>query len=225
MMQRAFATKKGMYSCFADDPPYPSLYANPYSFYRFRIDTRDARFEAFDFADNIAVLGAAIRSNNVGLICVFDGGLHKTFRSHHFEFLANEELHPMQFNEVIGKIFFDQTVLDTRACQVTYFWNAPLHSVIAMTHTSRFYDPYLEANNDPKRYAVMVGRHTFSDPNTIVSEDGKRVLTSLTDHKGAFLRYAVTDEEIEAARNDPNQTIRGPLSAAWRQKPPDTEEE
>ena len=70
----------------------------------------------------------------------------------------------------------------------------------------------------------MVGRHTFSDPEAMISEDG-RVFTSLKDHKGAFLRYAVTEEEIEAARNDPNQTIRGPLSVTWRQKTPDTEEE
>lgn len=220
MMQRTFATKKWMFSCYAYDPPYLPLYGSPYSLYRFRIDTRDTRFEAFDFADNIAVLGAAIRSNNIGLVCVFDGGLHRRFRSHHFDFLANESLHPMQFNEVIGKIFFDQTVLDERACQVTYFWNKPLHSVVAMTHTSRSYNPYLEANNDPKRYALMVGRHTFIDPRLIVLEDGKQVFTSLKDQNGAFLRYAVTDEEIEAARRDPNQKVLGPLDAALRHKPP-----
>jgi hypothetical protein len=219
MIQRAFATQKGMFSCYADDPPLPLLYGSPYSLYRFRIDTQDTRFETFDFADNIAALGVAIRSNTIGLVCVFDGGLHQMFRSHRFDFLANESLHPMQFNEVIGKMFFDQTVLDERACQVTYFWNTPLRSVIAMTHTSRFYDPYLEANNDPKRYAIMVGRHTFSDPSTIVSEDGKQTFTSLQDKNGAFLRFAVTDEEVQKARSDSNQTVRGPLDPAWRQKP------
>jgi hypothetical protein len=65
----------------------------------------------------------------------------------------------------------------------------------------------------------MVGRYTFSDPSTIVSDDGKSIFTSLKNHHGAFLRYAVTDEEIEGARRDPNQVVRGPLSAKWRQKP------
>ena len=214
MLQRTFATKKGMFSCFEDDPPYPPLYGRLYSLYRFRIDTRDTRFESFGFADNIAVLGVAFRTNNIGIVCVFDGSLHRTFRSHAFAFLTNELLHPMQFGEVTGKIFFDQTVLDERACQVTYFWNEPLRSVIAMNRTSRFYDPYLEANYDPKRYALMVGRYTSSDPSTIVSEDGKGVFTSLKDHNGNFLRFAVTKEEIEAARNNPN------LVSAWRPKDP-----
>ena len=202
-----------------NDPPYSLLYGAPYSLYRFRIDTRDPRFEVFDYVDNVAVLGTSICSNNIGLVCVFDGGLHRAFRSHHFDFLSGELLHPMQFNEVIAQIFFDQTVLDQRACQVTYFWNARLNAVIAMTGTSRFYNPYLEANSDRKRYAAMVAQYTFSDPATIMSEGGK-LFTLLKDHSEAFLRFAVTEEEIEVARSDPNQVVRGPLSAAWRQKPP-----
>jgi hypothetical protein len=125
----------------------------------------------------------------------------------------------MQFNEVIGRIFYDQTVLDPLACEVTYYWNRPLRSVIAQTHTPRSYNPYLQENDDPKRFANMVGRYTFSDPSTNVSDDG-RMFTSLKDHNGKFLRYAVTDEELEAVRRDPNQIIRGPLSTRWRQEPP-----
>jgi hypothetical protein len=151
MIQRTFATKKGMVSCYANDPPISLVYGSPFSLYRFHIDTKDTRFETFDFTDNIAVLGAAITSGNVGFICVFDGGLHRQFRSHEFHFLANESLHPMQFNEVVGRIFYDQTTLDPRACEVTYYWNRPLHFVVAQTHTSRSYNPYLEANNDPSR--------------------------------------------------------------------------
>jgi hypothetical protein len=219
MIQRAFATKKGMLSCYVDDPFDPTLFVRPYSFYRFRIDTRDNKFETFDFVDNVGVLGAAIRSNNIGLVCVFDGGLHKGFRAQRFNFLNDELLHPMQFNEVVAKIFYDQTVLDERACKVTYFWNVQLRSVIAMHHAPRFYNPYLQVNDDPKRFAAFLGQYTFSDPDTIISGDGSQVFTSLQDHNGAFLRYAVTDEEIEAARRDSNQVVRGPLNAAWRQTP------
>jgi hypothetical protein len=218
-MQRAFSTKKGMASCYVSDPPFPGIYEKPYSLYRFRIDPRDSRFEAFDFIDNISVMGAAIRSNNIGIVCVYDGGLHRRFRAHHYDFLANQSLHPVQFNEVVGKIFFDQTVLDSRANEITYFWNKTLHSVIAMMQTPRSYDPYLEENNDRERYAYMIGRLTYSDPSKMFSADG-RVFSSLTDQNGAFLRYAVTDEEIEAARNDPHRKVREPLDAAWRNKPP-----
>lgn len=219
MMERAFAMKKEMHSCYAGDPPHPPLYGSPYSLYRFRIDTRDSQFETFDFVDNPVVLGAAIRSNNVGLFCVFDGGLHQLFRSHRFEFLINEALHPMQFNEVVAQTFYDQTVLDERACQVTYYWNTRLNSVIAQTHTPRSYNPYLEANHDQQRLVSFLGRYTFTDPSALTFAGGTEVFTSLKDHDGAFLPYAVTDGEIEAARCDPNQIVLGPLASAWRQKP------
>jgi hypothetical protein len=219
MIQRTFAMKKGMLSCYADDPFEPSLFARPYSFYRFRIDTSDNRFETFDFIDNVAVLGAAIRSGDIGLICLFDGGLHRQFRSPRYKFLADEALHPMQFNELVGRIFYDQTVIDERALTVTYYWNEKLRSVIAMHHAPRPYDPYLATNNDLRRYAAFIARYTSLDPDEIVSEHGERVFTSLEDHNGAFLRFAVTDDEIEAAKSDPNQVLRGPFDHARRQKP------
>ena len=218
MIQRSFAMKKGMLSCYSDDPFEPLLFVKPYSFYRFRIDTRDTRFEVFDFIDNVTVLGAAMRSGNIGVICLFDGGLHRRFRSPRYEFLFNEALHPMQFNELVGKMFYDQTVLDDRALTVTYYWNAQLRSVIAMHHTPRFYDPYLKANDEPRRYAVFVARYTSLEPGVIVTEDGKQIFTSLEDHNGAFMRFAVTEDEIEAAKRDPNHVLRGPLDLARRLK-------
>jgi hypothetical protein len=218
MIQRTFATKKRMVSCFGDDPPIPSLYRNPYSFYRFRIDTRDTKFETFDYADNVPVLGAALRSNTLGMICLFDGGSHRQFRAQHLDFAISKTLHPMQFNEILARAFYDQTVLDELSCRVTYFWNTRLRSVIAMNHTQRFYDPYLEVNHDPRRLAFFVGRHTFCDPGTIVSDDGERIFTLLKDQDGAFLQYPVTDEEIDAARRDPYR-IWYRLDNAWRQRP------
>jgi hypothetical protein len=134
ILQRSFAMKKRMFSCYQDDPPIPSLYSEPHSLYRFRIDTRDERFEQFDFVDNVFLLGTAFRSGNIGLICLFDGGLHKRFRAHRFESRSSEVLHPMQFNEVVGRMYSDQTVLEPNATEVTYFWNPPLKAVIAVTH-------------------------------------------------------------------------------------------
>jgi hypothetical protein len=53
MAERAYATGKAMVCCYSSDPPVPEFfYEVPYSLYRFRIDTRDDRFEAFDFTDS-----------------------------------------------------------------------------------------------------------------------------------------------------------------------------
>lgn len=82
-----------------------------------------------------------MRTGNIGIVCVFDGGVHRTFRARHFGYLIREVLHSVQFNGVVGKIFFDQTVLGVRTNQLTYFWNKPLRLAIAMMHTARPYDP------------------------------------------------------------------------------------
>jgi hypothetical protein len=215
MIQRAFATRKRMLACYAGDPPDPAFYNHPYSLYRFEIDTRDSRFQSFDFIDNTVVLGVALRSGNAGLICVFDGGFHRRFRARRFSYLSRERLHPIQFGEVVARIFYDQTVLDDDARRVTYFWNRSRRSIIAVSHTPRTYDPYLAINHDPQRLAYFVGKHTFTDPRSLLFKDG-RVFTSLHDHNGAFLRYAVTKEELEAARKDPHQILVGPLQPKWR---------
>ncbi|RWP42423.1 MAG: hypothetical protein EOR04_11440 [Mesorhizobium sp.] len=214
MLQRAFATGKSVRSCFLHDPPAPTLYGNPFSLYRFRIDTSDDRFEAFDFSDNPAALGVALRSGNLGVVCVFDGGLHREFIHSTYEFLANELLHPQQFSEVAARMFYDQTVLDDRAARVTYFWNEPLRAVIAQTHVPRFYNPYLEANHDNKRLAQFIGSQTSTNPSQILLTDG--VVTSLMGPDGKFGRFLATDAELEVARKDPTRIVMGPLDANWR---------
>src|SRR5260221_4584012 len=101
MIQRAFATNKGMVSCYAGDPPFPEFfYDEPYSFYRFRIDTADRRFEAFDFFASPTTLGVGFRTGTLGLICLFDGGFHRRSRRHIRDFLAVQGVDAPQFAEV-----------------------------------------------------------------------------------------------------------------------------
>jgi hypothetical protein len=86
MIERAYAMRKDMHSCYLTDPPFPEFfYGPPYSLYVVEIDTRDTRFEAFDFFDNLITLGAALRTGNLGLICAFDGGVHRQFRLQRFQ--------------------------------------------------------------------------------------------------------------------------------------------
>ncbi|MPY75775.1 MAG: hypothetical protein GEU87_16100 [Alphaproteobacteria bacterium] len=126
----------------------------------------------------------------------------------------------MQFNEVIARIFYDQTVLDDQARDVTYFWNEKRRAVISMVHTSRFYDPYLHDNHDRKRFAHFLARYTFCDPQQVVSGDGDRFYTMLIDNDGKFMKFPVTEAEIAMARHDPNRRVIGPLNARRREDPP-----
>jgi len=216
MIERAYAMRKGMFSCYLDDPPIPEFfYGPPYSLYVVEIDTRDVRFEAFDFIDNLPTLSVALRTGNLGLICSFDGGLHRRFRFHRFHHLMREKLHPIQFGELMARIFYDHTLLHEDALRVQYYWDKELNAVIAQSQVSRFLDPFLRDRHDPRRLAYMVGRATYIDPKKILYKDG-RVFTCLEDHNGNFLRYAVTEEEIAAARRDPHQTLVGMLESKWR---------
>jgi hypothetical protein len=216
MLERTYAMRKGMACCHDGDLAIPELiYGPPYSLYRFKIDTRDSRFEAFDFTDSPMALGASLRNHNLGIICLFDGGVHRMFRSSWYDFLQGEALHPIQFSEVTARIMYDQTVLDDDAKRVTYYWNKPVNSVIAQIHSARSCNPYLADHHDPARLAEYIGRHTFNDPAQILRPEGA-VFTCLQDSNGKFLHYAVTDAELEAARADPNQIIVGPMDAKWR---------
>jgi hypothetical protein len=201
MFVRCFVAGKTMHACYLGDPPIPEyFYDAPYSLYRFEIDCRDDRCERFDFHDNLAFGGAALRSGDVGFICLFDGGLHRRFRSQCYAYLEGERLHPHQFNEVIGRFYYDQTVLDEEAGRVQYYWNDRLNAVVTQSQTPRSFDPYLQENHDPQRLATMLGFHTMQEPSEILGEDGS-VFTMLQGPDGTFLRHAVTEEEIEAARH------------------------
>ncbi|MEQ1931545.1 MAG: hypothetical protein ABL957_13600 [Parvularculaceae bacterium] len=108
MIERAYATRKSMYSCYLTDPPFPEFfYEPPFSLYVVEIDTQDTRFEAFDFADNLITLGAALRTGNLGVICAYDGGVHRRFRRGRFQHIICEKLHPVQFCELAARIFYD----------------------------------------------------------------------------------------------------------------------
>lgn len=217
IFERAFANNKTMLSCYLTDLPLTEFYNAPYSLYRFQIADVD-KSERFDYMDSPIVLGAALRSGNVGFVCLFDGGLHRRFRSHRFSNLFAETLHPMQFAEAAARIFFDQTVLDELAAQVTYYWNPDRRAVIAKTLTPRFYNPYLQSNFDSEVLAQFMGRFTQSDPKALLI--GDREFTRLWDENGNFLPYAVTPEDIEAARSNPNRTLIEPADPKWRTEPP-----
>ncbi|MDU0341845.1 hypothetical protein [Bosea rubneri] len=218
MTLRCFATGKGMVACHRDDPPVPQFfYEAPYTLYRFRIDERDQRIGAFDLIDNAMLAGIALRSGSVGLICLFDGGIHGRFLTQRYAYLDGNALHPRQFSELVGQIFYDQTVCDPSAAWVDYFWNTPLRAVVARLGSPRHWDPYLAKHDDPQRRAHMLGFYTQQDPASVMTDDG-RFFTSLRRLDGSFLPFAVTEAELEAARLDPTMELRPPINPTIRRR-------
>ncbi len=218
MILRSFLTGKRMVACFLDDPPIPEFYYGfPFSLYCYRITERDRRIENFDLLNNSAFSALALRSGSIGLICLFDGGLHRHFLQERYVYLRDEPLHPKQFTELFAQMVYDQTVLIDNASQVTYYWSATLRAVVAQNMCSRWINPYRDENHDPARMANIVGFYTAQDPESILTADG-RFFTSLKRLDGSFLPFAVTDEELEAARRDPTMQLRPPADPSIRRK-------
>jgi hypothetical protein len=203
MLLRCFARGKTMRACHVDDPSMSLRLLGPaYSLYIHEIDRRDDRFESFDFMDNTLIAGAAIRSGDVGMICLFDGGLHARFLSGRYGYLDGHPLHPMQFNELTARIFYDQTLLDPQACRVAYYWNKPLNAIFAQTSGSPDLGPYRRDLHDPALLARMLGFYTYQEPKDLLF-DGGRTFTALQRPGGSFMPFAVTPEEIAAAERTP----------------------
>jgi hypothetical protein len=202
MFLRCLARGKEMLASHPDQLMPLRIFGPPYSLYLHEIDLRDERFESFNFMDNTFVAGAAIRGGNVGMICLFDGGLHRSFLSARYAYLDGHPLHPMQFNELAARIFYDQTVLDPEARQVTYHWNKSHNAIFAETSGSPDIGPYREDLHDPMRQARMLGYYTLQEPDDLLFEGG-RTFTALQWPDGSFMPFAVTPEEIKAARRTP----------------------
>jgi hypothetical protein len=217
MIQRTFATGKDMFSCFLDDPPIPEFYyMQPYSIYVFQIDQRDERCEKFDFRDDFAVLGGAIRCGSLGVVCIFDGGLHNRFRLGHYADLLDKPLHPTQFNEIVARIFHDQTVIHDAANTVVYFWNCSINAVVARTNSPRNFNHYLDINHDVTQLANRVASYLCVNPEQILPPDGSGLVTTLHDENGEFLRYPVTQAELDAVLAHPKRRRLGPMDKKWR---------
>lgn len=193
LFQRAYAMKKGMVACFRGDPPFPEFfYGAPYSLYRYRIDTQhDAHVGAFDFVDNIPTLSVALRSGEVGLICLFDGGLHRHWRSDAYDYLAHERLHPFQFKEVIARMIYDQTVLEYDAHRIQYYWNRSLNTVVSELFWRRVLNPYVQENTDPARLADILKQLTTLDHVEIDNSGPNVSPTLLKTMTGEFNRRPV----------------------------------
>lgn len=197
----AWALGKGLYSCYLDDPPLPALYGPPFSLYRFRIDTTSTH-GTYDYSDNAVGLSAAIRFDDIGLICLFDGGLHKRWLEYRYAFIGNNPLHPVQFRELAALMYYDQSVLDPSACDVQYFWNRSLKSIVAQTLVPRSGNPYMAENHDPERLLACVSHYTGLKADSLRGDTPGEVRSTLVKHDGSFFEYPVTDAEIEALPSD-----------------------
>ena len=189
----------------------------PYSLYIAEIDERDEKSETFDFMDTAAVAGVAMRSKRIGVICVFDAGLHNKYLGTRYSFLVGNKLHPYQFSELVARIFYDVTVLTSEAKKIVYFWNEAFNAVLAQVQTNRAEDPFCQELDDPNRLAKMLGFFLHLSPQQLLLPNG-HTASFLYRSDGSFSTYAMTNDEITTARSDPNAVVLGQPNSAIRRQ-------
>lgn len=76
----------------------------PYSVFLFKVDNNK---DEFNYRDEINTLTFSLRINDFGLIiCLQDNGANKLYHREVFEQVADEVLHPIQFEEFCARVFY-----------------------------------------------------------------------------------------------------------------------
>jgi len=76
----------------------------PFSLFLFRVDNNE---KEFGYRDEINTLTFALRIRDFGLIiCLQDNGANKQYHKEVFEQIKDKTLHPIQFEEFSGRVFY-----------------------------------------------------------------------------------------------------------------------
>jgi hypothetical protein len=155
----------------------------PASIFVYRLQkSHDPRFH-FNFRDLPPVLGIAIQMGSVGIIAVLqDGGVQQEHFSSFLNRYRQYPLHPMQFLELIARIFYKaglfnrvahyMSIESTKAIQVMQM---PLQGFSAKP----LYDDWSQ-----EAYSQMLSFH-LGQPFTLVFDPPDRVMTLLDNSEGA----------------------------------------
>lgn len=81
-------------------------YIKPWSLFLYKTQIKP-EFDSFDYSDDFLGCSVAIRMNDIGIIlCLQDCGSQKQMGGSYLSKFQNISLHPMQFRELIAKIFY-----------------------------------------------------------------------------------------------------------------------
>jgi len=84
---------------------------HPWSIFIFQVQEYTKAKLNFDFRDSLSFLNIAIRMGNVGIIgCLQDNGTQERMFKDYVKKFKKIKLHPKQFNELIAKVFYRESL-------------------------------------------------------------------------------------------------------------------
>ena len=160
--------------------------SNPWSIFFFRTKTYAEKRLNFDFRDNTRCLTIAIRMDDVGIIaCLQDNGAVRPLIGKGMDKFKNHTLHPLQFLELAGHIFYHASRLNRIPKFVTVRGDGQ-QQILALPlggfSRQPIFDPWV-----PEQCARMLSA-MWRRPLTECFTPPDRVGTLLTDARGRFRR-------------------------------------
>ncbi len=149
-----------------------------WSIYRFRCYEYEDFRQNFDFSDSIQTLTIAMRMGPVGVIaCLQDNNAHEQMSSGHLQQFTHP-LHPIQFRELMSRIFYDQTRFNRTPKYITRLPDGDSGGTMQVVplnpqglSSKPTYDPPVERD-----YAEILSQYTglpleivFREPDEIMS--------------------------------------------------------
>lgn len=165
----------------------------PWSIFIFQIQKNKERKLNFDYKDNIPLLSVAIRMDDIGIIaCLQDNNISEKFFQKEFKKLQKKLLHPIQFDELIAKIFYQRSLLN-RTPKYISISNGPQLEIISLPlqgfSTNPIYDKW-----NVKDYARFLSlflklpyENCYKSPN--------KFFTILYNEKGRFKNLIIGKEK------------------------------
>ena len=180
----AYAHGKSAWSCYRDDLADRANYGPSYSLYRFRIDDQGQPSDRFDFNDHYVANGVSMRLGDLGLVCLYDHGLHEKWRGHRFYDFTESWAHPLQFTEIIGQMYYDQLMRHPNATVHTLYWNDHYDGVITRSNWTRHNDPYWGLGHSAELYLETMNRLAPGGTHSEFIQEGEKFTTFLRDDQG-----------------------------------------
>lgn len=85
--------------------------AVPASIFTFNVQTTNDIMGRFDFRDDKPCMVMSLRIGEVGVLVSFDGGVTEIASRYHFDQYKNQQLHPIQFEELSAQFFYRNRLL------------------------------------------------------------------------------------------------------------------
>jgi hypothetical protein len=124
----------------------------------------------FMYRDDVNYGCIAVRLNNVGIICVTDGGAQEQLAEEVFPKLFEHDLHPLQFEELTAKVFMKARTLNRTAKYISV--QSPGQSRFIQMPLAGLSEAPIFGDYDREEYARMLAAFTEHPLELIWPGDG-----------------------------------------------------